>query len=419
MKNDILSVLQYMEKEKGISREDMIEAIVSVLQTAAQKGVNAGKELKIHVDPKTGNLRVWILYKVVDTLGDANKEIHIDKALSIDDSLKLGDTLEEEIDPSFLGRIAAQAARQGIMQRLRQFEKDRIYDDYKNLIGDIVSGTVRRNEKGDLIVDTGKTEAILPIRERIPGEDYSPGERIRCLLLKIDNTSRGPELVLSRSHPNFIRRLLELEVSEISDGTVTIEGIAREAGYRSKVCVQSSDPKVDPVGACVGSRGARIKTIVRELGGEKIDVVRYFEDPVKLLEEAIKPAVAKNIRLDEKRHKIYFEVPEKDLSIALGRKGQNARLTSALLGWKLDIGKAQREGADFAQKKQRAIAGINQIPGITDEQAQILVNAGITSAEAFEGVTLNDLTGISLTQEQAQDILNKVQIFNQQKTKKE
>lgn len=415
MKSDILSVLQYMEKEKGIRREDMIEAITSVLLAAAQKGVNAGKELKIHVDPKTGALRVWILYKVVDTIGDPDKEIHIDKAHTIDDSLQLGDTLEEEIDPSFLGRIAAQAARQGIMQRLRQFEKDRIYDDYKNLVGDIVSGTVRRTEKGDLMIDTGKAEAILPARERIPGEEYSPGERIRCLLLKIDNTSRGPELILSRSHPNFIRRLLQLEVSEIADGTVTIEGIAREAGYRTKICVQTHDPKVDPVGACVGSRGARIKTIVRELGGEKIDVIRYFPDPVKLLEEAIKPAVAKNIRLDEKRHKIYFEVPEKDLSIALGRRGQNARLTSVLLGWKLDIAKAQNPEAAFAQKKQRAIAGIHQIAGITDEQAQVLVNAGITSAEAFEGVTLNDLTEMGLTQEQAEDILNKVQAFNEQK----
>ena len=182
------------------------------------------------------------------------------------------------------------------MQRIRQFEKDRIYDDYKDLVGDIVTGTVRRRERGDLIIDLGKAEGILPPRERVPGEDYAPGESIRCLLLKIEQTNRGPDIILSRGNINFVRRLFELEVTEIADGTVTIEAMSREPGYRTKVAVNSLDPKVDPVGACVGARGTRVKTIVRELGGEKIDIIRYFPEPVALLEEALKPAIPKNIK---------------------------------------------------------------------------------------------------------------------------
>jgi N utilization substance protein A len=325
--------------------------------------------------------------------------------------VQIGETIEKEIDPSHLGRIAAQAAKQAIVQRIRQFEKDRLYDDFKSSIGDIVSGVVRRRDRSDLVIDLGKTEAILPAKERIPGEEYVPGDRIRCLLLNIESTPRGPELILTRSHPNFVKRLFELEVSEIADGTVTIESIARESGYRTKITVQTHDPKVDPVGACVGARGARVKTIVRELGGEKIDIIRYFSDPRKMLEEAISPAVPKNIRVDEANRRIYFEVAEGDLSIAIGRKGQNAKLTSKLLGWRLDIGKENSGEVQFEERLQRAVEGINQIPGISDDEAQVLVNNGITSIEAFEGVNVSDLVDLGFTESQANNIIAKVKAF--------
>jgi len=207
MSNEILSVLEYMEKEKGISRPDMIEAISSAIAGAAQRGIGAGREIRVVINPKTGSLKAWTVLKVVDSVGDDAQEIHVEKAQAIRPDAQIGETIEKEVDPAFLGRIAAQTARQAIMQRIRQFEKDRIYDDYKDTVGDIVTGTVRRRERGDLIVDLGKAEAILPPRERVPGEDYAPGETIRCLLLKIEQTNRGPEIILYRSNINFVRRL--------------------------------------------------------------------------------------------------------------------------------------------------------------------------------------------------------------------
>ncbi|MEN9401341.1 MAG: hypothetical protein RL091_44, partial [Verrucomicrobiota bacterium] len=328
MSSEILSVLEYMEKEKGIPRADMISTIVNAIKTAALKGINSGQELKIEISPKNGQLKAWSLLKVVDSVADPKLQIHIEKAQIFKAGAVIGDTIEKEIDPSYLGRIAAQTARQAIMQRLRAFEKERIYDDFKDSVGDIVSGTVRRRERNDLFVDLGKAEAVMPGKEQVPGEEYAPGERIRCILLEIENSSRGPEIILSRASPKFVRRLFELEVTEIADGTVKIEAFAREPGYRTKIAVTSTDPKVDPVGACVGARGARVKSIVRELGGEKIDIIPYHADTKEMLIEALKPAVPREILLDEKNKRILIRVVNDDLAVAIGRKGQNARLTS-------------------------------------------------------------------------------------------
>ena len=416
MSHEILSVLEYMEKEKGIAREAMIEAIASAIASAAQKSINTTNDIRVEINPKSGALKAWNQLEVVDSIGDTQREIHIDKARQIDSEATVGSILETEVDPAFLGRIAAQAARQAILQRIRQFEKDRIFDDFKDTVGDIVTGTVRRRERGDLLIDLGKAEAILPARERIMGEDYAPGESIRCLLLKIEQSNRGPEIILSRSNINFVRRLFDVEVTEIADGTVKIEAMAREAGYRTKIAVTSTDPKVDPVGACVGSRGARVKTIVRELGGEKIDIIRYESDPIRLLEEALKPAVPKDIELNEEEHRIHFNVIEDDLSIAIGRKGLNAKLTSRLLGWKLDIGKKEIEAVGFSQKVAKAVEGINLIPGIEPEIAERLVAIGLVSADAFEGVSSADLLDAGFSEEEASDVLGKVQNYLENNT---
>ncbi|RKX34392.1 MAG: transcription termination/antitermination protein NusA [Verrucomicrobia bacterium] len=413
MSSEILSVLEYMEKEKGISREDMISAIITAIKNAASRGVNAGQELKIEIDPKHGGLAAWAILKVVDSVSDPKLEIHVEKAQTLKPGAQVGDIIEREMDPSFLGRIAAQTARQAIMQRIRQFEKERIYDDYKDLIGDVVSGIVRRRERGDLFIDLGKAEAVLPHREQVPGEDYSPGERIRCLLLAIEASNRGPELILSRASNRFVRRLFELEVTEITDGTVKIEAFAREPGYRTKVAVTSMDSKVDPVGACVGARGARVKSIVRELGGEKIDIIRYHADPHDMILEALKPAIPRNVRMDEASHRISIEVSEDDLAIAIGRKGQNARLTSRLIGWKVDIGKIQSGEIGLEGKVKIAIKGLNQIPGIDDDTAQRLVAMGLISPEAFIGVESGDLVEGGFSIEEATAVLDKVNAFNQ------
>ena len=410
MSSEILSVLEYMEKEKGINRADMIGAISLAIKTAASKGVNSGQELKVEIDPKSGGLKAWTILKVVDSVSDPKTEIHLEKAKLIDKEAVLGDDIEKDIDPAFLGRIAAQTARQAIMQQVRQFEKERIFDDYKDSIRDVDSGIVRRRERGDLIIDLGKAEALLPGREKVHGEDYAPGERIRCLLLAIEQTNRGPELILTRAHPKFIRRLLELEVTEITDGTVVIKALAREPGYRTKIAVASKDKKVDPVGACVGARGARVKSIVRELGGEKIDIIRHFDDPQEMLAEALKPAVPLNVQIDERNKRIHFEVADRDLSVAIGRRGQNARLTSRLMGWRLDISKEKVAGG-FEDRMERAIAGLNQIPGISDDIANRLVAVGLISPDAFTGVEGSDLVDAGFTEEEANDILTKVKEF--------
>ena len=405
MSSEILSVLEYMEKEKGIPRADMISTITNALKTAAQKGINSGQELKIDINPKNGQLHAWAVVKVVDSVSNPKTEVHVEKAQALKAGAVIGDLIEKEIDPSTLGRIAAQTARQAVMQRLRQFEKDRIYDDFKDQVGNIVTGTVRRRERNDLYVDLGKAEAIMPGKEQVPGEEYQPGERIRCLLVEIQSTPRGPEIILSRASPKFVRRLFELEVTEVADGTVKIEAFAREPGYRTKIAVTSSDPKVDPVGACVGARGARVKTIVRELGGEKIDIIKYYADPKEMIIEALKPAVPREIVLDDKTHRILLKVATDDLAIAIGRKGQNARLTSRLIGWRLDIEEFRAVGADpEGDAKRKLVATL----GIAEPIALRLVKAGFVSLELFEGVEANDLVGAGFTTEEASDIIGRV-----------
>ena len=405
MSSEILSVLEYMEKEKGISRVDMIATITNALKTAALKGVNSGQDLKIEINPKNGTLKAWALLKVVDSVSNPKTEIHIEKAQPLKPGVLLGEIVEKEIDPSTLGRIAAQTARQAVMQRIRQFEKDRIYDDFKDMVGNIVTGTVRRRERGDIYIDLGKAEALLPSKEQVPGEEYQPGDRIRCLLLNIDSTPRGPEIILSRGSPKFVRRLFELEVTEIADGTVKIEAFAREPGYRTKIAVTSTDPKVDPVGACVGARGARVKTIVRELGGEKIDIVKFYPDPRDMIIEALKPAVPREIVVDEKTHRILLKVATDDLAIAIGRKGQNARLTSRLIGWRLDIEEFRAVGDDPRGTAIASLVGKYQFdPAI----AARLVDMGINSPAAFEGVEADDLVSAGFTPEEGQTIVSRV-----------
>ena len=407
MSSEILAVLEYMEKEKGISRDDMIATIEGAVKAAAERGVNKQGEVRVEISPKTGAMQAWTRLEVVESVSDTATEIHVDKARLYADNPQVGDFVERELDPAYLGRIAARTAEQAIKQRLRQFEKEHIYDEFRDQVGGLVTGIVRRKERGDLVVEVGKAEALLPWRERVPGEDWVPGERIRCLLHKLEQQGRGPELILSRSSLNFVRKLFEMEVAEIADGTVSLAAMAREPGYRTKVCVKSTDPKVDPVGACVGARGSRVKSIVREMNGEKVDIVRWYEDPIEQLAEALKPAVPQNVNLDRDKRRMYFEVVEDDLSVAIGRKGINARLTSRLLGWKLDIGKVVVKQVGFDERKTKAAEALTSV-GIEFEVADRLVAFGLVSPEAFEGVTAEDLVGLGFEQPIAEDVLSKV-----------
>lgn len=404
--SEILAILEYMEKEKQISREEMIESISSAIRNAASKSM-AGYNLKIDINPKSGNLRAWALLSVTDSVADTATQIHIDKAKLYKPNPQLGDVIEREVDLADLGRIAAKNVYQSIIQKLRTIEKSRIYDEYKGAIGDIVSGTVRRREKGAFIVDLGLTAAILPKRECIPGEDYAPGERIRCLLLEIDNSPRGPEIILSRASFKFVKRLFELEVSEIAEKSVKIEAMAREPGYRTKIAVSTTDPRIDPVGACVGAGGARVKGIVRELNGEKIDIIKYSSDISELLEECIKPAIAKNVKIDMADKRISFEVSKDDLSVVIGKGGSNVKLTSRLIGLKIDVREEPQVGLE--QKLEQAAGSLAQtLDNLSAQEVALLAQNGITSLEAFEGVEVQDLIDMGLSEAQAVATLERV-----------
>ncbi len=408
--HEILALLEYYEKEKQISRADMIEIIATAIKNAAARKGNAGQELKIEINPRTGAIKSFQVLEVTDSVGDHQTEIHIEKAKLHDENAQIGEFIYREVDlGNVLGRIDIKNIQQLMTQKVRSTEKERIFDDFKDQIGDIVTGTVRRKERGNLIVDLGKAEALMPRRESIPTEDYGTGERIRCLLLEIENTTRGNEIILSRASHKFIRRLFEIEVSEIGDGTVSLDAVAREAGYRTKIAVSSTDPKIDPVGACVGSSGARVKNIVRELNGEKVDVIKYNPDPKIFLEECVKPAVVKNLKIDQDTKTIYFEVSEEDLSLVIGKRGSNAKLTSRLLGWKLDIHKEELEDFSLASKLQKAAGSLSQVlPNLSEHQTAILANSGINSAEAFEGVEALDLMDMGFSPVEATEILDQV-----------
>jgi N utilization substance protein A len=383
MNSDLLAVLDYMEREKGIKREVLLDAVSNALLTAAKKSVGPARELRVTIDPRSGEITALASLVVVESVRNIHDEIPLPRARKVKPDAAVGDIIEVEVTPEGFGRIAAQTARQAILQRIRQAEKEMIYDEFKDRAGEIVSGTVRRFERSDVIVDLGKFEAVMPARERVVTEDYNIGDRIRAYVVAVENSNRGPEIIISRSHPSFVRRLFEVEVSEIADRTVEIKAIAREAGYRTKIAVWSSDEKVDPVGACVGMRGSRVKNIVRELNQEKVDIIRWSADPKDFAVEALKPAKIKSLSIDEGRHALNITVDEDQLSLAIGRRGQNARLTSRLTGWEINISKDESATQAFAHKMDQAITTLAKTLKIDEETARALAQVGMNSVEGI------------------------------------
>ncbi len=378
MTNELLSLFEYYEVEKGIKRETMVEALETALQSALRKKIGPARELRIQVDPEKGDIRAYATLIVRDRVENPYDEIDIFTARRLSPGIDVDAELEVDITPGDFGRIAAQTAKQTMLQRLRQAEKEMIYDEFKDRAGDIVSGTVRRFERGDVWIDLGKFEGIMPQRERVSTEEYNAGDRIRVYVVAVENGARGPEIILSRSHPNFVRRLFESEVSEIADRTVEIRALAREAGYRTKVAVYSEDEKVDPVGACVGLRGARVKNIVRELNNEKVDIIRYSDDLRAFVEDALKPAAIKSIQIDEDKQSIRVFVDEEELSKAIGRRGQNVRLTTRLVGWDVQVQKDESAHEAFEAKIAEAAQEI-AAAGIGLDQATELVRGGVNT----------------------------------------
>src|SRR5579862_8452413 len=404
MNSEFIATLDYLEREKGIKREILIEAVSSALLSASKKAVGPARDLRIDINPKTGEIRALANQIAVEFVRDVHDEILLSKARKLKPDAQPGDIIEVEVTPRNFGRIAAQTAKQAIMQRIRQVEKEMIYDEFKDRAGEIVSGTVRRFERSDVIVDLGKVEAVMPMRERVTTEDYNIGDRIRAYVVAVENGARGPEIIISRSHPNFVRRLFEVEVSEIADRTVEIRGIAREAGYRTKIAVFSANDKVDPVGACVGMRGARVKNIVRELNNEKVDIIRWSSDPKEFVLEALKPAKVKSLTLDAAAKAIQIKVDEDQLSLAIGKRGQNARLTSRLTGWEINIEKDESAAQVFEQRVTQAAQALANLLKVDEATGRALVKGGLANIDGVlevEPQDIADILGIELEKAQA------------------
>jgi N utilization substance protein A len=391
MNQDFWAVVDYLEKEKGIERKDVIQAIRDALVGAARKKFGPESDVRVEVEEKTGRMRALINLKVVDKVTDPNLEIAAVKARQKKPAAQLGDMVEVEIPPAEFGRIAAQTFKQNINQILRNIEKGKILEEYMDRVGTIISGTVRRFDKSNVIIDLGKFEGIMPSNERVPTEEYNAGDRIRALVLAVENNLRGPEIILSRSHPNFVRSLFELEVSELKDHTIEIKSMAREAGHRTKIAVWSKDDKIDPVSACVGMRGARVKNIVRELNNEKIDLFKWSPNLRELVIEALKPARPKHLEFHESTKRVTVTVDAENYPLAIGRRGQNARLTAKLTGWEIDVRQEEAPVSDFDEKVRLAAQHLVEILKIDQAVADAMVRAGTGSIEVIHEMSAEDL----------------------------
>ncbi len=417
MNSDLIAVFEYLEKDKGISREALIDAIESSLLSASKKSIGPARDLKVSVDPKTGDIRAFCTLLVVEKLSDRYGEIELEEARRLRPKAKLGDEIEKEVTPKNFGRIAAQTAKQVVIQKIREAEKQVIFEVFQDRVGDLANGVVRRIEKGQVYVDLGKAEGAMPPREQPPHEEYRLGMRLRAYILDVQEWQKGSIILLSRTHPNFVRKLFEVEVPEIADGVVTIKAIAREPGYRTKLAVWSGNSKVDSVGSCVGLRGSRVKSVVRELNGEKIDIVRWSEDPVEFINNSLSPAKLKQVTINPEKNEAEVVVDEDQLSLAIGRKGQNVRLSSRLTGWKIDI---FREG-EILKGVKNAVSVLTVIPGVGEKLARSMVEAGFTDLAGIAIAEPDDLTQfVGVGPKKAADMIEKArEITREENQKKE
>ena len=352
MSSELFDALVILEKEKGISKDVIIEAIEAALISAYKRNFNQAQNVRVDLNLERGSMRVFARKDVVDEVYDPRLEISVEEAQTINPNFQLDDVVEIEVTPKDFGRIAAQTAKQVVTQRVREAERGVIYSEFSDREEDIMTGIVQRQDSRFIYVSLGKIEALLPQSEQMPNEQYKPHDRIKVYITKVEKTTKGPQIYVSRTHPGLLKRLFEKEVPEIYDGTVELKSVAREAGDRSKISVHSEYTEVDPVGSCVGPKGQRVQAVVNELKGEKIDIVRWSNDPVEFVANALSPSKVVDVIVDENEKATTVIVPDYQLSLAIGKRGQNARLAAKLTGWKIDI-KSQSEAEQEGSKKQR------------------------------------------------------------------
>lgn len=419
MNKDLIAIFEYLEREKGIKRDIVIDAIEESLRAAARKSISGASNVTVKISPKSGDIDVFCEKEIVDDVEVAAQEISLLDAREIDPECEIGQFIDVIATPKEFGRIAAQKARQIITQKLRGAERDVIYEEYRHRANELISGTVKRFVRGaNIIVDLGKVEAIMPMREYPKTEKYHVGEKVLALLLGVHDTENGgAEVVLSRSNPEFVKQLMMQEVPEISDGTVIIDKIVRDAGYRTKLTVRSTDPKVDPVGACVGMRGIRVKNVVRELLNEKIDIIPFSNDPIELLQNALSPIEIRKVSLSEDDDTVSIVVEDDDFAAVIGKKGMNARLNSQLIGYELEVQRISDYNKTMILQRNELASSdnpeldqpIESLEGVNNLIFEHLVAEGYNTPRSFLMATTEQLAkipGISL--EMADKILEQI-----------
>ncbi|RAK11128.1 NusA antitermination factor [Halanaerobium saccharolyticum] len=374
MNVEFIQALDDIEKDKGISKDVLLEAIETALVSAYKKDFGSKDNVRIEISAEAGEVKVFSRKEVVEEVENENSEISLTEAENIDSKYEIGDIVEIEVTPANFGRIAAQTAKQVVMQRIREAERDVIFDRYKEKEDELITGTIQRFHNDNILIDMGKTEALLPPSEQIAGERYEIGERIKLYVVEVSTTNKGPRILVSRTHPGLLKRLFEIEVPEIFQGLVEIKAVAREAGQRSKMAVSSSDNQVDPVGACVGPKGMRVQAVVEQLNNEKIDIVKWDEDPEEFVANALNPAEVVNVKINKSDKIAEVVVPDFQLSLAIGKEGQNARLAAKLTGWKVDIKKEseiEEEPENIEEIKESASELAESLDQFDENEAEL------------------------------------------------
>ncbi len=405
---DIKRVVDQISRDKGIDRQILIKALEEALRSAAKKKFGPKADIEAQYNEETGEIEVFQFKEVVETVTEPDLQISLEEGRQLDPECEIGDSLGTKMDTSTFGRIAAQSAKQVIIQRMKDAERDAVYANYIDRKGEIINGIVQRFDRGDIIVNLGSTEAVLPVREQVPRENYRRGDRIRALILDVLYESRGPQVILTRTHPDFLIMLFKTEVPEISEGLVEIKGAAREPGSRAKIAVASEDSDIDPVGACVGMKGSRVQNVVQELRGEKIDIIPWHVDAAKYVCNALQPAEISRVIIDEANRSMEVIVPDEYLSVAIGKRGQNVRLASKLTGWQLDVSSESQ----YSEAMKSGYDSLMALPGVGISMADSLFEQGFYSAEELAKATVEDLIQIrGIGEEKAQQLIENARIY--------
>jgi transcription termination/antitermination protein NusA len=387
MSSELKRLIDQVSREKGIDRQTLIHTLEEAIKSAIKKKYGSRLDLDVTFSEEYGELEAFLFKEVVEVVTDPEKEISLENAHELDPESEIGDELGIRMDTDTLGRIAAQSAKQVIIQKMKDAEREVVYDEYKSRKGEILQGIVQRVDKTGMVVNLGHAEALLPAKEQIPRETYRQGDRIRSYILDVRKISKGPQIILSRTHPHFVIQLFQAEVPEINEGIVSIISAAREPGSRAKIAVVSKNPDVDPVGACVGMKGSRVQNVVQELHGEKIDIVPWNMDPAKFVVNALSPAIISKVIIDQANRTMDVIVPDDQLSLAIGKRGQNVRLASKLTNWHINVQSESR----YERQKQAGYKSLLRISGLTEELADRLCEAGITSPQIFLEASLEEL----------------------------